>query len=241
MGSMIDRLAESMGPAIRKQMPALTLTRLPEFAAPTPFTLRFASGEALSYDAVVISTPPREAAALLREIDRESANSLREIACAGVAMVALAFRAEAFRMKPDGYGFLVAPGEDLPILGALFESNLFQGRAPSGFVLVRAILGGVERPDLLTRPDADLIGLACQALDRAVGLKGGPEKTWVARQEGAIPQYTLGHRERIATVMSRLGSFPGLYLAGNAYRGVSIGSIVEDADRVAEWVLHGAR
>ncbi len=241
MGSLMERLAESLGSAIRFQMSALSLSRLPEYAAPTPFTLRFASGEARSYDAVVISTPAADAAALLREIDREAANALRDIACAGVAMVGLAIRAEAFRSKPDGYGFLVAPGEDLPILGALFESNIFAGRAPNGYVLVRAILGGVDRPDLLTRSDADLTGLACQALDRAVGLKRGPEKTWVGRQEGAIPQYALGHRERIAMVMKRLGAFPGLYLAGNAYRGVSVGSIVEDADRVAEWVLHGAR
>lgn len=241
MGSLMERLAESLGPAIRYQMPALTLSRSPEYAAPTPFTIRFASGEAQSYDAVVISAPAGDAAALLREIDREVANTLREIACAGVAMVALAIRAEAFRAKPDGFGFLVAPGEELPILGALFESNLFPGRAPDGFALVRAILGGVDRPDLLTRSDAELIGLACQALDRAIGLKGGPEKTWVNRQEAAIPQYTLGHRERIATVMKRLGEFPGLYLAGSAYRGVSVGSIVEDADRVAEWVLRRAR
>ena len=72
-----------------------------------------------------------------------------------------------------------------------------------------------------------------ESLDRAVGLRGGPERTWVIRQERAIPQYTLGHRERIASVMKRIGAFPGLYVAGNAYRGVSVGSLVEDADRVA--------
>lgn len=240
MGSLMARLAESLGPALRLRMPALRLSRLPDFAAHNPFTVRFASGEERTFDAVVVAMPAPDAAALLRDLDRDAANTLREISCAGVAMVALAFREEAFRSKPDGYGFLVAPGEDLPILGALFESNLFPERAPEGRVLVRAILGGVLSPDLLTRPDAQLIGLACQALDRAVGLKGGPEKTWVGRAPDAIPQYTLGHRERVASVMKRLGSYPGLYLAGNAYRGISVGSIVEDADRVAGWVLHRA-
>ncbi len=241
MGSLVDRLAQSLGEAVRFRMPALRLSRVPEYAAPTPFTVRFASGESRSFDAVVIATPARDAAALLRDLDMESANALGDIPCAGVAVVALAIRLEAFRARPDGYGFLVAPGEDLPVLGALFESNLFRGRAPEGFALVRVFLGGVDRPDLVTLPDAKLIGLACEGLDRAVGLKGGPQNTWVMRQEGAIPQYTIGHRERVASVMKRLGSFPGLYVAGNAYRGVSVGSIVEDADRVAGWLLHAAR
>jgi len=241
MGSLMDRLAQSLGASLKLGMPALRLSRAPEYAAPTPFTVRFASGESRSFDAIVVATPAPDAAALLRDLDIEAANAVREIPCAGVAVVALGFRDEVFRSRPDGYGFLVAPGEDLPILGALFESNLFPGRAPKGFVLVRAILGGVDRPDIVTLPDAQLIGLACQALDRAIGLKGGPDKTWVRRQENAIPQYTLGHRERVAAVMKRLGSFPGLYLAGSAYRGVSVGSIVEDADRVAGWLLHAAR
>lgn len=241
MGSLTDRLAESMGPALRLHMPALRLSRIPEYAAPTPFSVRFANGETRSFDAVVVATPPNDAAALIRDLDLEAANALRDIPSAGVAVVALAFRNEAFRAKPDGYGFLTAPGEPLAALGALFESNLFPGRAPEGFVLTRVFLGGVDRPELVTEPDAKLIGLACEALDLALGLKGGPERTWVMRQENAIPQYTLGHRERVAAVMSRLGGFPGLYVAGNAYRGVSVGSIVEDADRVAGWLLHAAR
>jgi len=241
MGSLVARLAESLGPALRLEMPALGLSRSPEYAAPTPFSVRFANGASRSFDAVVVATPPADAAALLRDLDLAAAKALREIPTSGVAVVALAFRNEAFRSKPDGYGFLVAPGENLPILGALFESNLFPGRAPEGFTLVRAILGGVDRPERTTEPDAKLIGLACEALDRAVGLKGGPERTWVMRQESAIPQYTLGHRERVASVMKRLGAFPGLYVAGNAYRGVSVGSIVEDADRVAGWLLHAGR
>jgi oxygen-dependent protoporphyrinogen oxidase len=237
MGSLMDRIAASFGDALAFKSPALALSRAPDFAAPTPFTVRFANGEAKSYDAVVVATPAREAAALLRDLDRDAANVIREIPAAGVAMVALAFRAETFRTKPDGYGFLVAPGETISILGALFESNIFLGRAPEGYVLVRIILGGVHQPDLLTRSDADLVGIACQALDKSLGLKGGPEKTWIGRQEAAIPQYVLGHNARIEGVAKRLAAFPGLHLAGNAYRGISVGSIVEDADQVAARVV----
>src|SRR5205085_11963102 len=159
MGSLTDRLAESLRSVLHLSMPALHLSRLPEYAAPTPFTLRFASGETRAFDAVVVATPPHDAAALMRDLDREAANALRDIASAGVAVVALAFRNEAFRRKPDGYGFLVAPGETLPILGALYESNLFSDRAPAGFTLVRTFPGGVDRPELMTEPDAGLAGL----------------------------------------------------------------------------------
>ena len=241
MGSLTDGLAKSLGPTLRLSMPALRISRIPEYAAPTPFTIRFANGESRSFDLVVLATPPSDAAALLRDLDLEAANALRDIPNAGVALAALAFRKDAFRTKPDGYGFLVSPGESLPILGALFESNLFPDRAPEGFVLVRAFLGGVDRPELVTEPDARLAALACEALDRALGLKSGPARTWVIRQPNALPQYTLGHRERVAAVMKRLGSFPGLFVAGNAYRGISVGSILEDADRVAGWLLHAAR
>jgi len=241
MGSLVDRLAETLAPVLRLRMPALRITRSPEYAAQTPFTVRFANGDSRSFDAVVVATPAQDASALLRGLDLEAANALRDITSAGVAVVALAFREEVFRRKPDGYGFLVAPGESLSILGVLYESNLFPGRAPEGFTLARVFLGGVDRPELVTEPDARLAGLACEGLDRALGLKGGPSRTWVIRQENAIPQYTLGHRERVASVMKRIGSFPGLYVAGSAYRGVSVGSIVEDADRVAGWLLHAAR
>jgi oxygen-dependent protoporphyrinogen oxidase len=241
MGSLVERLAESLGSAIHLEMPALQLSRAPEYAATTPFAVRFASGETRSFDSVIVATPASDAAALLRGLDIEAANALTDIPHSGLAVVALAIRNEAFRTKPDGYGFLVAPGEAIPALGVLFESNLFPGRAPEGFTLVRAFLGGMDRPELITLQDAKLIGLACESLDRALGLKGGPERTWVMRQERAIPQYTLGHRERIASVMKRIGAFPGLYVAGNAYRGVSVGSLVEDADRVAGWLLHAAR
>jgi len=241
MGSLTDRLAETLKPSLRLSMPALGLSRIPEYSAPTPFTVRFANGESRTFDSVVIATPPADAGALLRGLDLEAAKALREITSAGVAIVAVAFKNEVFRKRPDGYGFLVAPGEDLPILGALYESNLFPGRAPEGYTLVRAFMGGVDRPELMTEPDARLAALACEALDRALGLKSGPSRTWVMRQPNAIPQYTLGHRERVAAVMKRIGAFPGLYVAGNAYRGVSVGSILEDADRVAGWLLHAAR
>lgn len=227
--SLVDALAGTLAPSVRLNAPVLSIARL-EFGG---YMLHLASGERLQADAIVLATPPRGAAALLRDLDAETARKVATIESAGLAVAALAFRPEAFRKPPDGYGYLVAPGEEIEVLGALFESNLFPDRAPEGRVLARVMIGGAERPDLITRSDADLIALAMKALDRTHGLASGPERTWVVRQEAAIPQYAVGHGALLADLEQRLATLPGLYLTGNGYRGVSVGALIEDAERVA--------
>ncbi len=233
MESLTDALARPLGAALRLNAHAMAVER----GGVAGYTVHLASGERVETDAVIVTTPPRAAAALLRALDSETARMIGSIGSASLTVVGLGFRPEAFRTPPDGYGFLVSPGEDLGILGALFESNLFPGRAPEGRFLVRGMVGGAERPDLATRSDAELVGLVMQALDRTLGMASGPERTWIIRQENAIPQYPVGHRATLARIAGRLGSFPGLHLAGNAYHGVSVASLLEDADRTAERVL----
>lgn len=235
--SYVDALARPLGGALRYRSPALAVGR----RAPSGYSVALASGDRVEADAVVLATPPRTTAALLRGLDPEAARSVGAIAPAGLNVVAMGFRADAFRTPPDGYGFLVAPGEDLDVLGILFESNLFDGRAPEGHVLLRAMVGGAERPELVTKSDSELVGLSMRALDRTVGVKCGPERTWIIRQDDAIPQYAVGHRTVLAEIEQRLAAFPGLHLAGNGYRGVSVASLLEDAERVAANVLGGAR
>ncbi|HET7903530.1 MAG TPA: FAD-dependent oxidoreductase, partial [Candidatus Eisenbacteria bacterium] len=157
-------------------------------------------------------------------------------------VVGLGFQRDSFRGAPDGYGFLAAPGpgDDLNVLGALFESNLFPGRAPEGHVLVRVMIGGAERPDLVTKRDDELVAISMRALDKTVGLNRGPERTWIIRQEDAIPQYQVGHRALIGGIAKRLDAAPGLHLTGNGFRGVSVGSLLDDAEKVSERILRGA-
>jgi oxygen-dependent protoporphyrinogen oxidase len=236
MQSLTDALADRLGPAIRLATPALAVE-----TGTSGYAVRVASGESLPADAVVLAVPARAAAALVRPLDATLARSLGTIESVGLAVVALAFRRDRFRSAPDGYGYLVAPGEELPVLGALFESNLFSGRAPDAQVLVRVMMGGADRPELLTRSDAELAGLAMGALDRTHGLASGPERTWVMRQESSIPQYAAGHTALLADFDRRVAAHPGLYLTGNAYRGVSVSSLAEDAERIAARVVGAPR
>jgi oxygen-dependent protoporphyrinogen oxidase len=236
MGQLTEALATEAGVALRLSAPALAIERAGD-GPRSPWRIHLASGERTEADSVVIAAPPKAAAALLRQLHPELAKRVASIEVTGVAVAALAFRPQAFRSIPDGFGFLVAPGEDLEILGAVYESNLYPGRAPDERILVRAMLGGVDRPDLLARSDADLVALAMKALDRTLGLASGPERTWVLRQEESIPQYGMGHRALVGAIASDLDGLPGIHLTGNAYRGVSVGNLIEDAERVAARAL----
>jgi protoporphyrinogen/coproporphyrinogen III oxidase len=236
MGSLMTRLADDLGDTVRLGVAVQALGR---DAASGRFGLRLPGDETRAYDAVVLAVPPRVAARLLATLDSAAAGELAAIPTAPIGMVALAFDRAAFRTPPDGYGFLVAPGEDLAALGTLIESNVFPGRAPAGTVLVRVIMGGVDDPGFDARSDADLAASALETLDRAWGLTGEPLRHWVGRQDEGIPQYVLGHGARLTRIAERLRAHPGLHLAGNAYRGVAVGRLVEDADVVATEVLRG--
>jgi oxygen-dependent protoporphyrinogen oxidase len=239
MESMVRALTAEVGPGLRLGAPALALARLAD-GTKSHWLIRFASGEEAHADAVVVASPSHAAAALLRALEPEIARPLAALPCAGLAVVGLGFRPEAFRKPPDGYGFLVAPGDEPGVLGALCESNLWPERAPEGRILIRAMVGGVGAESVVTRSDAELVGLAMKALDRAWGLLGGPERSWIVRQMDAIPQYPVGHRHTLGTIAGRLDLWPGLHLAGSAYRGVSVASLVEEAERVAARVVERA-
>jgi oxygen-dependent protoporphyrinogen oxidase len=239
MESMVRALTAEVGPGLRLGAPALALARLVD-GTRSHWQIRFASGEEAHADVVVVASPSHAAAALLRALEPEIARPLAALPCAGLAVVGLGFRPEAFRKRPDGYGFLVAPGDEPGVLGALCETNLWPERAPEGRILIRAMVGGVGAESVVTRSDAELVGLAMKALDRAWGLSGGPERSWVIRQMDAIPQYPVGHRHTLGTIAGRLDLWPGLHLAGSAYRGVSVASIVEDAERVGTRVVERA-
>lgn len=236
MSVLIDALAADLGPDLRLGTPALGL----EVDPAGGYLLRSAGGGAKPFDAVVLALPPEAAAALLEPLDAPAAAEVLGIPTGSIGMVALAFEHGAFAAPPDGFGFLVAPGEDLQVLGCLIESNVFPSRAPAGQVLIRVIMGGVADPHLAERGDTELEAIALDALDRAWGLTGAPLRSWVGRQSRGIPQYVVGHIERLDRVQARLARFPGLHLAGNAYRGIAVGKLVDDAEVVAAAVWEAA-
>jgi oxygen-dependent protoporphyrinogen oxidase len=196
-----------------------------------------ASGQ-VSLDAarVVLAVPAPEAAELLRGVDREVASRLEELRYAPIATVPLGVARGDVREPIRGFGFLVPKAEKKALLGCLFMSQLFPGRAPEGQELLHCMLGGVRWREVMNEPDEVLVERAVADLDQMLGLKGAPEGLGVGRWERAIPQPGREHPARMAWVEQRLAAdLRGLALAGSYVAGVSV------ADSLASGVAAAAR
>jgi oxygen-dependent protoporphyrinogen oxidase len=191
-------------------------------------------------DAVVLAGPADVSANLVSTLDEGLAGALREIPSASLAVVCLGYDRAGFEAaaRPlDGFGFLVSPGEQVRTLGVLWDSSIYEGRAPAGKVLVRAMVGGAGDPGAVLLEDGELVEIARRTLGQTMGGWPEPVMTRVVRHHRGIPQYTVGHLDRLARIDARLAHHPGLFLAGSSYRGVSINASIADAAQVADSVL----
>ncbi len=244
MTELTDGLAAAMGPAVRFSAPVIELRRgqlAQTFhpAAPSGYTVTTPQG-GIEADAVVLTGPSSDAAALVRHFDSTLASLLSGIATAPLAVLCLGFDEEALardRGPLNGFGYLVPRQESIRMLGALWESAIYPGRAPEGRALMRVMIGGARDPEVIDLDDAALLGIVRADLQATMGLRVAPEFVRIVRHERGIPQYTAGHVARLLRIETLLQAHPGLFLAGNSYRGVSINSCVAEAGPIADRVL----
>ena len=202
--------------------------------------VRLRHGERLPADDVVLALPAHAAARLLTAVDRELADVLRQFPYASTATVSLAFRREDVRHPLKGYGFVVPRVEGRPLLACTWTSSKFPHRAPRGYVLFRTFFGRAGADEVVALSEEELIALALSELRDIMGIDAVPTHAWAFRWQRGLPQYTVGHLERLARIEKRLKRWPGLYLTGNAYRGVGIPDCIGQGERVAGEVLASA-
>jgi oxygen-dependent protoporphyrinogen oxidase len=232
MGALVDTLAAHLpGGAVRLDA---RVDRLERTAG--GWRLHTA-GAAVDADAVVLACSAYATAELLAPLDSLLAATLASISYASSAIVTLAVRTSDLPHGLPGFGFVVPAVERRDLLACTFSSRKWAGRAPEGFELLRAFVGGVRRPEMVDRDDAALVSAVRADLARWIGLGGEPVWTRVDRWRRAMPQYELGHAERLATVDARMAAFPGLRLAGNAYRGIGIPDSVHSGEVAADALL----
>jgi len=201
------------------------------------YRLQLNGGEWLQADAVVLAGPAAASARIVASLDPEMATTLARIESAPLAVVCLGY-AEAKLPRPlAGFGFLVPPGEGPRILGALWDSSIYLGHAPAGKALVRAMIGGARDPQAATLTDDALLDAVRKDLSTTMGLDASPDFVRIFRHPLGIPQYKVGHLERLRKIEDRARLHPGLFLAGNSYRGVSINSCVAESGEIARRVL----
>ena len=185
---------------------------------------------------VIIATPSSVASSLVASVSNELGLLLSEIQYPPLSIVYLAYEKSAIKTPLDGFGFLVAPVEGLNILGCVWNSSLFDGRAPQGTALLTVFVGGARNPQAARLTDAELVSVAHSELQQALGIASEPRVVAITRYDRAIPQYNLGHAARVRKVESLLKEIPGLNLIGNYLHGVSTGDVIKEAERVAKEV-----
>ncbi|HZT81198.1 MAG TPA: protoporphyrinogen oxidase, partial [Gemmataceae bacterium] len=150
-----------------------------------------------------------------------------------VTVVAVGYRREDVPGPLDGFGYLTPQREGRNVLGVQWCSSTFPDRAPPGRVLLRAMCGGWNRPEVAAWDDARLLEAVAADLRQALGITAAPVFHRIIRWERAIPQYHLGHLERVAWIGQRAARHPGLFLGGNGYRGVALNDCTEQAALLA--------
>ena len=185
------------------------------------------------YDGVVLTTRADVAGKMLQEVDRNLSCQLAEIEYASMAIVVLGVDSRQIPRAPHCFGFVVPEIENRNLVACSFASHKFSGRAPDGKVLVRCFIGGSLHGDRVAFEDRQLIAMARKDLADLIGLEGDPEYQQVVRWQNCMPQYVVGHLERVAEVERGLAAHSSIELAGNSYHGVGIPVCVASGQRAA--------
>ncbi len=185
-------------------------------------------------DALVLCTPAYVSASLVRPFAPDAAAALGAIPYAPIAVVGLGYESPPPSVT-DGFGVLVAKGEEPRILGAVFESTLWQERAPQGGALVRCMLGGTRDPKALAESDETLVQIATDGLATTMGIRDSPKYSEVIRWPKGVPQYTVGHLARVRRIKAGLSEL-GIVMSSNALGGISVNDCIAKGHKTAQRV-----
>ncbi len=199
--------------------------------------LNFGNGRSETADGVILATPAHIAGEVTRSLDSELSNDLSAIPYASSATLTMAIRREQVDHALDGFGFVVPVVEGHALIAATFSSVKFAGRAPHGWLLLRAFLGGALQPEVYDMSDDQLREVVIRDLRKLIGLKGEPVFSDLYRWPLSMPQYPVGHLHHVADIHDKLSHWPGLTVAGNGYTGVGIPDCVNSGEQAAEALL----
>jgi oxygen-dependent protoporphyrinogen oxidase len=230
---LTDTLATSLGEIVR---PGNGVTRIKrgESAA---WRVCCADGSEHDTDLVIVASPAYAASEMLRDCDGRIAAILGTIPYASMTVVCLGYERQRLGHPLDGFGCLIPRKEGRSILGTLWDSSMFENRAPAGKVLLRSMVGGACFPEYIRLSDDGVVARVRCDLRDVMGIVNEPSLIRVFRHPRAIPQYTVGHGERLKSLGERLIHHPGLILTGNSYRGIGLNDCVADAQRASDQAL----
>ncbi|MGH7229098.1 MAG: protoporphyrinogen oxidase [Nitrospiraceae bacterium] len=194
-------------------------------------------GSAVSAEAVVLATPAFVSAELVRQLSPASARLLDTIPYVSTATVSLAYDGDTLGPSVGGFGFVIPRTEGRDLIAATWTSLKWSHRTPPTQALIRCYVGGAGREAILKADDEMLVQRVRAELRNMAGIAAEPTYVEVNRWERGMPQYTLGHLDRLEAIKVSLGGYKGLYLTGAAYRGVGIPDCIRDGSETAAEVI----
>ena len=241
--TLINALAANLGSALHLET-SVTETRSANAERSTKYEATLAvrgSTERITAGNIVVATPTNAAAILLQNLHGEVSSALACIEYAPVSVVSLGYRKSDLSHSLDGFGFLVPRSEGLRTLGTVWNSSLFPGRAPEGQALLTSFVGGATDPQAVTLSPNEIVALVHKEIAPLLHIREGPVFSNVTLYPRALPQYNLGHAERLAVFQKLRAELPGLWLTGNYLRGPSLGACIEHSQSVAEQIRESIR
>ena len=234
LGQLVDAIVGSIhGKVEVRQARADAVER-----AGAGFRIR-AGGEWLVADRLVVACEAHSGAALLGAVDGRVAELLGRVPYSSSMTVALGFDAADFARPPSGFGFLVPRKERRRLVACTWVGTKFPHRAPEGTVLARCFLGGMEDAGVLEESDEVVLAAVRDELREIAGVTAKPRFWRIARWPRSMAQYAVGHPQRVTEIEARTAAIPGLYLAGNAYRGIGVPDCIRMGKAAAQAILSG--
>jgi protoporphyrinogen/coproporphyrinogen III oxidase len=232
LGYLPQTLAASLGEGYRPGTSVLSVERI---ASAYCVRARGADGQEceLLARAVVCALPAKAAGAALAPLGGDFPERIPALPYADVALVCMGFRREQVAHPLDGFGFLAPEVEHRHVLGCLFTSSLFPGRAPEGHVALSAFVGGAMHGDRVAAPEPEILRRTVEDLGPLLGLTGEPVLSRIVAWRPAIPQYVVGHGDNKEDAARFETANPGVFVSGNLLYGVSVGDCIKNATTLA--------
>jgi len=202
------------------------------------WTITTDKDEQIKADGVCLAVPAYVAAALLGDSHENLVQRLRQIKYASTATINFGYRRAAIKHPLNGFGFVVPFVEKRSLIACTFSSVKFSGRAPDGYVLLRAFAGGALQPEIFALDETEMSKRVEADLRGLLGIREDPLFIEVAKWERSMPQYEVGHLDRVSEIEKLVSELPGLSLAGNAYRGAGIPDCVRSGEAAAEYLIN---
>jgi oxygen-dependent protoporphyrinogen oxidase len=193
--------------------------------------------ETIAADAICLAVPAYVAALLLSHVDAVLAAELSEISYSSTATINLAYNRADIQHPLDGFGFVVPFIEKRSLMACTFSSVKFARRAPADQALLRAFAGGALQPDMFELGEGEIVRRVREDLRELLGIERPPLFVLVEKWPRSMPQYQVGHLERVKRIEQCVAALAGLELAGNAYGGPGISACVRSGEAAADRII----